>query len=106
MHQQLHHVPHKTQSLSPDVPKQPPDSNRGDGMREEATVSVCARLCVTRGARVGARGLQLINVTKTLYQWPSRLPRRPPADPSSARTGLPKERGVWDQSQICHFGAM
>lgn len=44
MHQQPHDAPHKTQSLSPDVPKQPPDSNNSNGMGEEAAVCVCLRV--------------------------------------------------------------
>lgn len=58
MHQQPHDVPHKTQSPSPDVPKQPPDSNKGNGTGEEAAACVCVFVCVAgeTGGLEGGRG--------------------------------------------------
>lgn len=52
MHQQPHDAPHKTQSPAPDVPKQPPDSNKGTGTG--GAVVVCAR--VHARAAEGAMG--------------------------------------------------
>lgn len=54
MHHQAHDAPHKTQSLTPDVPKQPLDTTKGNRMGGEAIVCVC--VCVAGGARGGAPG--------------------------------------------------
>jgi hypothetical protein len=100
MHQQPHDAPHKANALTPDVPKQSPDDNKGNGTEERLCVCVCVCVCNWEDSGLGASGgpafvelqtwafcLTKGHVDPLLVAF--QLLSRPLPGPSGATAGLP-----------------